>query len=937
MRKYWAILAAVLAPLACGDGSLHAGSTPTGTWQHAVQPGFLVHDGQTGPLAEIPVEGRAGEPLILSAHHAAGEDSSVPTLLLTDGERVRRASGQLAIELNQPTSNWLLLIASDPGATPQADLFLGGHLWQRSVPVGGWQLELANVRAGEEIQTVLQPAGAGPEHVMYVIHRDRLLGRVQGGGTAGAVLWRAPVDLDEVTLVIGSTEHTGPIRVIRNDALLGDADGDGLGDDLEAELQTCSSLSGYAGEFDCSLAADPRDTDGDGISDGWEVLGRQDMLPHQPLPAWGANPRHKDLFLEIDFMLRSPGEPPQQMTPEVARQFARYYQDQIEDVSPLLRLYHAVSLRNPDREPGITVHFDTGRPPESPEDATLYGDWGGYTAVPPVMDADGTWKGADYKTAWQTYMEPARRGIFRYGLPYAADGGQTSINSFAFTFGIPHALVGAHELGHGMGLGHSGPAGAPGDTDPNCKPNYPSLMNYAYDDSSVGFSDGLGAPSLNNAAIQETNAVPASSTAYLDVLQHKFGYWVDHETGSVDWNRDGYMAPESRRVRAYANFHPGKECEYTRYNQSRVLNATSTRSPAMARLGDRLYVFFSVLGDLRYTYSTSSWDCPVPSTDPCGTWNDHERAYMDASQGVDVIRISKDTLLVVTIDHAGTLWEARLTVTPAGQERWTPPTILESGAAGEPALERITYAEIYLAFRGTDHRLRWKALHPLADGWQPTQVGQATDGAFIELADHASPGLVRAYLPWKPGLQALYGAFPDPTGQLRVWGLDVPSGRWEDTQLVESFKEPVGTRPALAWVPYQPNADYPGRLYIVWSDHHDTKPVTRMLMSYVRVQPQEDGSLERTERIGLRSPFDNVPLYSYGSDLLFERLVDTNLRSVHSYATRKEKFQVWFRPNADGINDFLYGDSNDWESLRYGLCRNVVNPSGLVADPITCP
>jgi hypothetical protein len=265
------------------------------------------------------------------------------------------------------------------------------------------------------------------------------------------------------------------------------------------------------------------------------------------------------------------------------------------------------------------------------------------------------------------------------------------------------------------------------------------------------------------------------------------------------------------------------------------------------------------------------------------------------------------------------------------------PTILETGAAGEPALERITNANIYLAFRGTDHRLRWKALSPLAGSWQPTQLGLATDGAFIELADYASPGLVRAYLPWKPGIQALYGAFPDPTGQLHVWGLDIPSGRWEDTQLVESATGPVGTRPALACVPYERNADYLGRLYIVWSAHHETAPDTRMLMSYVRVQEQEDGSLERTERIGLRSPFDNVPLYSYGSDLLFERSVDTNLRSVHAYATPKENFQVWFRPHADGINDFAYGDSNDWESLRYGLCRNVVNPGGLVADLITCP
>ena len=32
-----------------------------------------------------------------------------------------------------------------------------------------------------------------------------------------------------------------------------------------------------------------------------------------------------------------------------------------------------------------------------------------------------------------------------------------------------------HELGHGLSLGHGGTNGT------NCKPNYPSLMNYAFD------------------------------------------------------------------------------------------------------------------------------------------------------------------------------------------------------------------------------------------------------------------------------------------------------------------------------------------------------------------------------------------------------------------------------------------------------------------------
>ena len=42
------------------------------------------------------------------------------------------------------------------------------------------------------------------------------------------------------------------------------------------------------------------DTDGDGLSDANEARGVRGTGTHQPLPLWGANPRHKDLFIEAD-------------------------------------------------------------------------------------------------------------------------------------------------------------------------------------------------------------------------------------------------------------------------------------------------------------------------------------------------------------------------------------------------------------------------------------------------------------------------------------------------------------------------------------------------------------------------------------------------------------------------------------------------------------
>ena len=106
---------------------------------------------------------------------------------------------------------------------------------------------------------------------------------------------------------------------MRNDGALAahDADGDGLGFELERALGTCSSRLSTAPGVNCSAIADRRDTDGDGISDGLEVrglrrppvvagaaaigIGGDDLA----LPLWGASPRHKDMFVEVDFMRRT--------------------------------------------------------------------------------------------------------------------------------------------------------------------------------------------------------------------------------------------------------------------------------------------------------------------------------------------------------------------------------------------------------------------------------------------------------------------------------------------------------------------------------------------------------------------------------------------------------------------------------------------------------
>lgn len=100
-----------------------------------------------------------------------------------------------------------------------------------------------------------------------------------------------------------------------------------------------STVKGKDGElFDCFFAADPRDTDGDGISDGQELLGKHstpgNLIKQLPLPTWGANPRHKDYFLEVDFKRRTEDENEAQikryMLPFYARNFIKIFSDPFE-------------------------------------------------------------------------------------------------------------------------------------------------------------------------------------------------------------------------------------------------------------------------------------------------------------------------------------------------------------------------------------------------------------------------------------------------------------------------------------------------------------------------------------------------------------------------------------------------------------------------------
>lgn len=268
------------------------------------------------------------------------------------------------------------------------------------------------------------------------------------------------------------------------------------------------------------------DADQDGLLDDWERFGLDvdgvggvDL----PLPAWGANPMRKDVFLELDY---EGGRAPTKA-----------------GINAMKAAFAAAPLSNPDGSTGVNLHVDVGSlfDPTADEagrvgtcsnglDDDGDGDIDGVDAQCQFIDAsqelaptcnnnidddgDGLADAADpqclvgdnlgggssltiaaaarpcglnanFATIKAAQFNANRDWVFRYGIQAAAPpnppppaaplgcaGGQGEIGGNDF---ISHNLDAGtllHEFGHNLNLQHGG------SNSMNCKPNYLSVMNY---------------------------------------------------------------------------------------------------------------------------------------------------------------------------------------------------------------------------------------------------------------------------------------------------------------------------------------------------------------------------------------------------------------------------------------------------------------------------
>jgi Zn-dependent metalloprotease len=291
-----------------------------------------------------------------------------------------------------------------------------------------------------------------------------------------------------------------------------------------------------------SVTSAGADTDGDGLPDGWEINGYNAV----DLPALGADYRHKDIFVEMDYMPASCGDgggyvagglvPSQSVLDRIAASFADSLVSNLDGVT------------------GINIHLELGN--EVPCDTDLNSVTSEFYAI----------KNANF--------DPNRAAIYHYMLwAVGYNGGQSS----GLSFGIPATdfivtlgswgnagtddqKVGTfiHELGHNLNLTHGGVDGN------NYKPNYLSVMNYLFQTRGVyrnGSWGNFDYQRVNNVALNESalneklglnnpaallygttffcNSVPVTDPwTRMDTLVNR----------PIDWNCDGDTTDTSVKV-----------------------------------------------------------------------------------------------------------------------------------------------------------------------------------------------------------------------------------------------------------------------------------------------------------------------------------------------------------------------------------------------------
>lgn len=318
-----------------------------------------------------------------------------------------------------------------------------------------------------------------------------------------------------------------------------DADADGLTDARER-----------------ALGANPldRDSDDDGLLDGWEVNGL---------------PRGVELGARIrTFAADAPeGERDRQLDPRRADVICclSYFEGvdpkQFEQEMPRVQaLYRQLANSNPDGSRGVWVHF---------------------------VELPGFVSKEDQAMAWwdvgNKYQPARNRGLMHWMQITPWGGGQSSQTGDMGGCGNGWQVF-AHEFGHQLGLGHEG------DSSPAWCPLYPSLMSYAFsyslggDGNAVRFSDGrFRATVLHGSQLTEHLPYAYDELKYLEAHPFRYRLAADPAGGTfIDWNHNGQF--DAQPVVADINYGGSTDCGVRRPHE------LSGAGPALAYVGPECWL-----------------------------------------------------------------------------------------------------------------------------------------------------------------------------------------------------------------------------------------------------------------------------------------------------------------------------------------------------------
>ena len=324
------------------------------------------------------------------------------------------------------------------------------------------------------------------------------------------------------------------------------------------------------------------DSDEDGLYDDWERFGidantdgdfsdpgerdlpngiDQNGNNNTDDPGERADPRHKDVFVEMDWMECATAGG------DCAAGDTHAHRPQAASITNVVSAFRNAPVTNPDGNNGINLHIDASN--AIPHQNVLNFNGG---ALGCSSNAAGTGFG-DFDTVKQNNFDnqDARRYAFHYALAIHVETqaaltpggggsgcGETGGNDFYISFGEwgagrptvqEEAGTIMHELGHNLGLDHSGNEG--NGRDVNFKPNYLSIMNYSFQLRGIPSSNRLDYsrsdlpdlnenddPLINNDGLNESLGIQDGGDTTLYFCPGSTNMTTGNGTGTINWDCD---------------------------------------------------------------------------------------------------------------------------------------------------------------------------------------------------------------------------------------------------------------------------------------------------------------------------------------------------------------------------------------------------------------